>query len=428
MTRARWLLLAIVLVACSEQSRVDRDAQITISGTVLEPDSTPLADRPVRLGSGIGDGDVALAILTVGLSCTSGSCTGNVFDATTDGEGRYQLELKGSDTQSGVGEALSELLSASAAPTGQQVSGAAISARFKVQVEDVRVPALRLVDPALTVDGAEAVVARWSTSAPGPYELTFETDEPVALWQVTTATGEATIDPRVLEDTSGRVVVAAGFEDEIEGSDLAVRWRSPGVGYAAGAGPPPSRGRPCRYVDAAGTTGPADAGCGLTDGNLVVEDAASSICPPATDEAATTTACTAPVAGIVDLGGAVPAELIVVRGCPGGCAVDVSADGTTFRPVGAVADGYGIVELDGQPVTAVRVGLGTGTTGALREVSVWGPRPTTAALEPAADAPARGLFDIGDDGGAPLWSIVVACALAAAVLASIGFVVGRRRS
>ena len=81
-------------------------------------------------------------MLSVGLSCQTGECRGAVRDATTDAQGEYAFTLEGHETQS----------------------------------EQVAVPALRLVDPGLGLDGDTDIVARWSTERPAPYELTFETD------------------------------------------------------------------------------------------------------------------------------------------------------------------------------------------------------------------------------------------------------------
>ena len=419
-------LAASVLSACGEQSRVAPDATITISGLLVGPDGGPAAKRPVRLGTGITDGEGALAVLTIGLSCTTGACTGNIRDATTDDAGRYAFSLEGRDTQSSFGEAVSVLVSATGSPATDEVSGPLTSARFQVQTEALELPALHLVDPGLTLEGTNQVVARWAATRPGPYDLTFDDGQQVPVWLARTADSSAAVDPRLLEDTAGRAVVGGSYEDAVEGSSVEVRWRSPGVAYAAGAGAPPSRGRPCRYVDGAGTTVAEPAACELTDGDLGSE-AAAPTCPPAADG----TAPCAPTAAIVELGTPVPAELVVVRGCDGGCAVEVSTDGTAFRPVGGVADGFGTVSLDGTPVTAVKVGLSSELAG-LREVSVWGPTPTPAlvALDAAGrDALTRPYGGRSTDEERPsVLLVALAAAIVGAVLVGIGVALGRRRA
>lgn len=429
-TTRRWigagaalLVLAASAGACGEQSRVAPDATITITGRVVGPDGSPVADRPVRLGTGITDGEGAFAVLTLGLSCTSGACTGNVRDATTDAEGRYTFSVEGRDTQSTFGEAVSVLVSATGAPKPSEVSGPLASARFQVQTAQLELPVLALVDPALTLEAAGGVVARWASPRGGPYELSFEDGDELPVWLVRTGESTATVDPRLLEDTAGRAVIGGQYEDAVEGSTVALQWRSPGVPFAGGAGVPPSRGRACRYVDAAGTAFAATDGCGLTDGDLAVA-AAPPPCPPGS------TTCAAPTTAVVDLGTPVPAELVVVRGCTSGCAVEVSADGTTFRPAGAVSDDFGAVVLDAQPVTAVRVGLGAAIPG-LREISVWGPAPRESLVPVDDDGratlaePYAGGPDASDD--PPALLVALAAVAAAAVLVGLGVALGRRR-
>lgn len=429
--RSAGALLALALSAaagCAESSRVDPDAAVTITGVVRAPDGSPLEGRPVRLGGGIGTDEGALAVLTLGLACTSGLCTGEVSDTTTSADGAYRFHLTGRDTQSTFGQAVTQLVSVTAAPGPGHVSGSAASARFRVQVADVRLPALDLVDPGLVVEGTGDVVARWSTPRPGPYEVTFEEAAVVPVWRVTTGSGPATVDPRVLEDSSGRVVVSARSTDRIEGSDVELSWRSPGVAYAAGAGPPPSRGQACRAVDEHGALVPIATDCPVTDGDLTGPGTTVPACPaPAVGQPPA--ACPRPVAVQVDLDRPLPAELVVVRGCEGGCSVEVSDDGSAYRPAGAVSAAFGAVALDGRPVAAVRVGLGSGP--GLREVSVWAGRPGTAGLRSVEGEPSRlrRAFsgEAGDGDGIPPALAVAAVLLAGAVLVATGFAAGRRR-
>lgn len=399
----RWIATAAalavpVVAACGEQSRVDPDAAVTITGVATAPDGQPLADRPVRLGSGVAVADGALAVLTLGLACTTGACTGDVHDAATADDGSYAFELTGADTQSSFGEAVSHLVSVSGAPEGSDVSAPTTSARFRVQAERIELPPLRLVDPDLTVEGGSDVRARWSATVGGPYELTFETATPVPVWRTTTADTAAAVDPRLLEDTAGRVVVSGGMQDAVTGSEVEIRWRSPGVGYAGGAGAPPSRGARC-----GSPSGP----CPLTDGDL------------------TTTASMPGTSTVVTLAEPVPAELVVVRGCDVSCTVETSSDGAAFGAPVPVMPDLAVVTLDGAAVAAVRV-TWTSAAAPLREVSVWGPRPPErAALAPDAEVPA--FAAPGVDGNDPPWPLAAAAAtLAAAVLAGAGYVLGRR--
>lgn len=418
------MVLVAVLSACGDQSRVDPAAAVTVTGLVADPRGAPAADRPVRLGTGVTLGEGAFAVLTVGLSCTSGACTGNVRDASTDATGRYAFTLKGSDTQSSFGEAESVLVSATGRPTSDQVSGPMASARFQVQAERLELPRLELVDPVLSVDATDGVTARWASPRPGPYELTFENGQDVPVWRSRTVDSTVAVDPRLLEDTSGRVVVAGAYEEAIQGSKVEMRWRSPGVPYAAAVGAPPSRGRPCRYVDAAGNVVPAPHGCDLTDGDFAASAASPPVCPsPGSAQ------CQSAVAAVIDLEPPVPAQLIAVRGCEGGCGVGVSGDGSSFRSVGAASDEFGVVPLDGQPVSSIRVGLGSGF--GLREVSVWGP-VSDRALRPVSDRERARLSEpyggSGSARGPSRWLVGAAIAAAALALLGVGIAVGRRRA
>jgi hypothetical protein len=294
----------------------------------------------------------------------------------------------------------------------------------------VRLPRLELVDPSLAVTGQQDVTAQWSTPRAGPYELTFEVAKEVPVWRTVAAQSPATVDPRLLEDTSGRAVLAGTFDDAIEGSDVTLTWRSPGVAYVGGMGPPPSRGMPCRFMDGAGASTPRQE-CALTDGDLTT---AASPGPPVCAEVAratTTTGCAGATWAVVDLTRPVPAELVAIRGCEQGCAVEVSEDGTTFRPVGTAGKDFGAIDLDGRPIASVRVSLAE--FGArLREISVWGPRPSRPALRTIAardqDRLRRPFTGEPDGRGARSWLMWLALALAGAALLAVGFALGRRRA
>jgi len=364
----------VALAACS-QSDVDPEADVVIEGRVLDVDGSPLDDRPVHLGVGMSPGDLGVAVLTLGLSCTGGEC-GDRFDTTTDGDGAYSLTLKGSDTQSFFGSAEETVLSASAAPGDGEVSGASVSATFEVQTERVRLPDLALVDPGVRVERDEVT---WDPAS-GFDVAAFETDAAVPVWR-TTGAGSAPVDGRILEDATGRVVVAGVVADEIEGSDVRIVRRSPGIGFVGPYGAPPSRG----------------AGGELTDGDLVTDVALTA---PAT----------------IALTDAVPAELVVVRGCEATCAVETSADGQTFVAAGAVTGAHGVIELPGADVRVVRV-----TATSLREVSVWGPAPEIER-EDADESSLRDVFGIagGDDDGSPSpWLVAIAAAAAGGMLVAV---------
>ena len=147
------------LAACGGQSRLDPNASVTISGVALSPDGQPGAGRPVSFGGGIGADDATFAVLTLGLGCAGGHCRGTVEATSTDEAGAYRFTLKGEQTQSTFGQAVSEVVSVTGARPPNAVSGPVTSARFKVQTTQVRLPALRLVDPQLELSERGGVAA-----------------------------------------------------------------------------------------------------------------------------------------------------------------------------------------------------------------------------------------------------------------------------
>ncbi|HYP23694.1 MAG TPA: hypothetical protein VEV43_08980 [Actinomycetota bacterium] len=420
----------VAATACGETSKVDPSAKVSISGRVTTPSGEPLADRPVRLATGASGGDALLGVITLGLACTAGICDDTVRSAVTRDDGTYRFVLRGRDTQTSFGNVRTQVLSASAAPAGDQVSGASMAAQFVVQTERVRLPPLELVDPALSVEAASGrAVASWEPSPGAPYTLAFETDSVVPVWQVTTAETGATVDSRVLEGSSGRVVVSGGFDDTIEGSDIHLTWRSPGVGYAA-AGAPLSRDAACRYGNARSASLPGTGGdCGLTDGDLFFAETPVARCP-GQPSPRRKRACPQPTTATIDMEGAAPVDLVVVRGCSSRCPVEVSANGRRWRAAGAATSPFATVRLPEATVRSVRVGLGVD---GLREVSVWGPEAQLEpGLQPVPEAELEVLrepyeaVEPEESGGVPGIVWVGAGALLIALVA-MAYRAGRRR-
>lgn len=419
--------MVLLAAACGEQSTVDPDATVVISGRALTADGSALADRPVRLATQAGAGEVALAVLTLGLSCSESVCVDGVRSAATDPSGAYRLELRGRDTQTGFGNVRQQALMTSGSPRDGEVSGPSVTARFVVQSEQVELPDLRLVDPDLSLASSPSRVgASWATSSGGPYVLTFESDTVVPVWKVTTGGSSATVDSRVLEGTSGRAVLSGSLSDQVVGSDVDVTWRSPGLGYASSVGAPVSRGLPCSYR--AGVVEVLrQEPCALTDGDLFSEQRPPSACP---QQASATPdpppACTNAASVTFDLPDAPRAELVAVRGCVGTCPVEVSDDGVDYRSASVVTDDFTALRVP-PGVAHVRVGLGTE---GLREVSVWGPVASQSALRPVSDDDLDGLrqpYAAARDEGAPVLLIALAAGLAGAAVLGLGFLLGRRR-
>ena len=415
-------LVLVVAAACGEQSNLDPDASVQVSGVVQDVGGGPLEDRPVRLGSGVSLSEGGVAFLSVGLFCLTGECAGDSFDTTTADDGSFSFDLTGRDAQSAFGETVSFLLSTSAAPAGDHPVGPAIAARFDIQTTALELPALRLVDPEprLRSSGTDVAVEWAGNVAPGPYVAGFSDRHGLPVWAAEAAEPRAVLDGRVLEDVTGILTVSGTKEDAVEGSDLTIDWRSSATAFRGGHGAPPSRGATCAVVAADGSAETLDE-CRLTDGSFERADATPFVCPPPAGTSSTS-ACPAATAVRIQLAEPVPADLVVVRGCAESCLVSVIAPGAPARAdVGPVTEPYGTVALDGSPVAAVDVV--TDDVSSLGEVSVWSPVADKPALLPLEDGQ---VFDVDDDDGWPVAAVVVAAVAILVTGLALGVVVGRR--
>lgn len=421
----RWLpslVVLLLLAACAEQSNVDPRARVTVRGQVRDSDGSPLAARPVRLGSGVTALEGGAGVLTLGLFCIEGACSGEFFDTTTSDDGTFSLELAGSDTRSTFGEATSFLLSTSAAPSGNSPAGPAISARFRIQTTDVVLPDVDLLDPALQLGAADgSVVAGWDGAvAPGPYVISFVDRTGDTVWQGAEAEASFRVDGRVLEDSSGQVTVAGSRADAIEGSDVTIDWRSSSVAFRSGSGPPPSRGAACELYAGDGTMQPIEE-CGLTDGSFRRATLPIAVCPDQQPEPAA--GCRPAEQVRVRLPSPIRADLVVVRGCTDPCRVGVVPEGGTEpTDAGPVSGAFGTVALDGSSVVAVDIT--TSDAASLTELSVWSPLPDGPALLPIDDPAGFGAGS--DDSDSRRWSVIVAVGFLLVTGLALGVVIGRR--
>lgn len=419
------IVLLLLVSSCGEQSNIDPDASVSVRGGFLDGDGSPLEDRPVRLGSGVTVAEGGLGVLTVGLSCFGGGCSGDFFDTTTDANGSFSFALRGQDTQSAFGEASSFLVSTSAEPPVGRPSGPAISARFRVQTTAVELPQLTLADarPELETGGKGSVNAAWNGSAtPAPYTLTYLDQHGQPLWEVAASAPSAAVDGRVLEDLTGLAIVTTSRSDAIEGSDLDIVTRSSGVAFRGGFGPPPSRGARCEIRGGQGIVQPLET-CPVTNADFS-ETAGSNVVCPRDSATASTTMCAPAKRVRVLLNDPLPAQLVVVRGCHGACRVAaVDADGQA-ADVGAVSAPFGLAKLDERPVKAIDII--TDDVSSLTEVSIWPAVTVDNALFPVKD-PADVLVDGSDNSG---WESYLATAAAIALLSLavllLGILIGRR--
>jgi hypothetical protein len=176
-------------------------------------------------------------------------CRGRrVQRTTTTADGTYSFQLTGRDTQDFFGTASSFSVSAEA-------GGAAVTAGFKVQTENLRLPDLRTWEPRVTF-GAGRI--QWDVrDGAAVYQVTMEDNAGQPVWSFATRTAEVAFDPRILEDTAGTLAVSVRDRTTAEGTTVGILRRSGRVEYRSTAGTPVSRGRPCGVSP-----------CPLTDGDF----------------------------------------------------------------------------------------------------------------------------------------------------------------
>ncbi|HEX9774784.1 MAG TPA: hypothetical protein VGB83_04295 [Actinomycetota bacterium] len=431
--RRSWAALpaiCVLLAACT-QSKVEPGADVVIRGALQRQNGSPVAGERIALGR-IPDPLEGLAtVFTLGLNCLADRYTklslpnacDEVHVATTGGDGTYRFALKGRDTQGTLGQASTLELTALLPRSGGQLAGASASMRFLAQTDEVMVP-VRFWEPAVTL-GANARDARadWSrlpaSVAPKggadrvTYRLTFAEGD-ATVWQIARARRKAPFDTRLLEDAEGAFAVTASALGipvvESRGATLGLILRSPRLAFRAPAGPPPSRGRSCSVLDA--NDRPVDLSpCGLTDG-----DFAAPFNPPV--ERCQDAGCLEPThrEATVDLGAVRPVSLVAVRGCEGDCAVELSGNGSAWRPFATGSSGNGFVAM--KPAREargryVRVRSSVGIEH-LREMSVWAKPPkagnASSLLVGVEQVPGEELIDpVGPGGGDAFpWRWIVA--------------------
>jgi hypothetical protein len=363
--------LCLSVSACSF-SDVDPDAEVHISGRALDPAGKPLRDARVLLIKQPDLGEVVFGtVLTVGTLSTV--CFANDAPAicdkaevtTTDEDGSYAFDLKGSDTQGTLGteSTMSVVFSAEAGSASTSIS-------FTVEESEVSLPAARLWRSRTKVaqtGGAIRLAWRPLPRAAGDdpaYTAQLWGRHSTPIWTEPVSPGEATLDPRILEDQSGFAAVGATTTlSGAEGADeVRASYLLPQVPVRRSAGVPLSRAHPCASVTG---TAPAEDGafaiCRATDGDLDrparLEGRGKQV-----------------VTGVtVDLGSRRPIDLVVGRGFSGQIVVEASADGTTYQLV-ASATGTAFAVRPQSPTTArfLRLRSPTGLDQSLSaEVSVW---------------------------------------------------------
>ena len=361
---ASFALVSLLLLGCT-QSKVDSDAELHLTGSVLTPAGAPASDARVTLVKVADLGELVvggvIALGTFGAVCLVDDppsiCDG-AHRADADEQGAFTIDLTGKDTQGFVGQASDLDLTAK---SGDLIS----NVRFKVQHEELTLPPLRLWDQALTTStSGGSLTATWGAlpadygDSP-EYTLRFVDGDGALIWGAPDVDPGAEVDRRLLEDRRGSVELTAATE--ADGPDTTFRFTFFGrPGTFEGAGPAPSRGRPCSAatVDGAATT--LDP-CPLTDGDLATSGGFSAD-------------GTVRSAAIVDLGSTRAVQLIVARGAIGPVTVETSTDGTAWTFAGSSSGSLvGVVPPGGRAQARyVRVRTTGGTDlSSLAEVSAW---------------------------------------------------------
>lgn len=379
-------LLAAPLAGCT-MSQVDPDADVAISGRVMQADGTALPNARVALLREPDPGELigaATVVATLGLVCLTDQpppiCTG-LRSTDSDRDGRYTFRLKGRDTRGSIGNASNMHLSVRGPATAGEVEGPASTEIFRVQTEELEILPLRLWSPRLTLSTSAGSIAAAMDPFPAAgygeletIEASFETGRG-PVWQQEDFLGPgAVLDTRLLEDVSGTLVVTARAHDVASGTTVDFRFRTDRIPYAAAAGAPPSRGA---AVFGHGPGGPTPLPSGaLTDGDLWA--AFAPLPEPSCSPDARGQGCEEARANnwiYVDLGTERPVSLIVVRGACWSCAVDVSSDASTWIVVGPARTGTHFVSVPASTPSARYVRVRGATSHdrvlGLTEVSVW---------------------------------------------------------
>lgn len=361
-------ILALLLTTCT-LSRVDQTGTVTVRGTLLAPDGSPLAQNEVILfkeadlvDAVLGFSLIAGSLGTICLADEPPTLCDRARRTTTGADGTFSFALRGGDTQGVAGTAATLHLAADVPATEGEVRGPSVTARFKVQTTDLHLPTLRLWRPDVELGmGRDQLHVEWDPfdgGSDGARVMFFSGPASAIVWAVDGRSPVA-IDARVLEDSAGTAAVESSSTDKRDGTTFRITRWSGQRRYAGSAGAPLSRHSPCSGAGSTeGTETAPLSPCPVTDGNLA----------PAQPSAATRPMTTI----TVDLGRSRPVDLVVVRGCPAGCQIETSDDGRTWIAAG-VDDRRPFVAADaprGTTARAVRV-RSPADLGGLGEVSAW---------------------------------------------------------
>lgn len=364
------LVATLAIAACGvEQSRLDANAQVSISGRALAADGTPLAKIKVvlvkELDIGEAIGGLFVTAVTLGIACLADHppalCANNSHVAMTGSDGSYSFSVRGSDTQGSAGLASTMEVLLRAQPGAGQSGGALAIAEFEVQTSPLQLPDLRIWDPQLSLS-ADAHSVRISRPAlPGngygngpKYWLEFDNDKGRAAWIIGSLGATANLDARILEDLRGTAVVGVRTTGSASSTTVDFTFVSASLPFAGSAGSPPSRGASCAPVTA-GATEAFKTPCTLTSGDFSSRYVSGA----------------APTGVVIDLGGLHSISLVVVRGCSSQCAIAAGAELSALSDAGQVSGDYAALTLSpARSARYIRV-QGSPNVSLMRQISVW---------------------------------------------------------
>jgi hypothetical protein len=372
-------LVALLILAACEPSQISSSATVSVSGTLQNQAGAPIAARQVVLGpqthAGEAIGGTLLTLVSLGTLCLAdpppepcASFLSRSSSMDTAADGRFSFTLSGSDVRTFFGNAQMMGVSADLPPAPGALEGPAVLTTFRVQTEQLDLGPVRFWEPQFKPGNGKAEWDRTPKELGGgsKYQLDFITDQGGPIWRVESTSGGVEYDPRVLEDSSGRVAVTALRSGVALGTTTDSVYRSAQLPFRGSAGKPLSRGRPCtlRKGNAAPVPMP---GCGATDGRL--EAGAGVPAEPA--PAPGSTASPPPVDDhwlVIDMGKQVNVDLLVTRGCA--CLVEESEDGSEWGRMGSTTSDD-VIEPRRLRTRYLRVGGPGEDFSDLREISVW---------------------------------------------------------
>jgi hypothetical protein len=239
-------LLAMSATGCFVQSALNPNDQVTLQGTAVKQDGSPLTEVMLDLKRSANS------------SCLGG--TSSLMQVATSSTGEFTQKLTGSQTQIGDSARCFELV---VPPTEK---GARVWANFLIQVTDVKVPKLQLWtgDAAATqvAGGTSVSFTDLSTShqlSGKSYAVDFLSG-PAAFWRVDGASSPVVVSDEVLEDfATPTASLSSSNEVKGSGTTFTVFYKSDSAQLPSRQKVPVSRGASCTFPSAPTV-------CPLTDG------------------------------------------------------------------------------------------------------------------------------------------------------------------